>query len=58
MAGKTLHSDFLNTFDFCYTDLQWLVVGMANPSGEGKMVVPPPPSNQMMRQYDEVGPLV
>jgi hypothetical protein len=31
---------------------------MADPSGEGKMIVPPPPSNKRMRQHDEIGPLV
>jgi hypothetical protein len=31
---------------------------MADPSGEGKMVVPPHPINKRMRQQDEVGPLV
>jgi hypothetical protein len=58
MVGETLHSYFAKTFDFRCADLQWLVVGMTNPSGEGKMVVPPPPSNKRMRWHDEVGPLV
>jgi hypothetical protein len=58
MAGETLHSDFAKTFDFLYVDLQLFVVGMADPSGKGKMVVPPQPSNKRMRQQDEVGPLV
>jgi hypothetical protein len=31
---------------------------MAYPSGEGKMVAPPHPSDKRMRQQDEVGPLV
>jgi hypothetical protein len=58
MAGKTLHSEFAKTFDFRYVDLQWIVVGLADPSGEGKRVASPPPSNKRMRQHDEVGPLV
>jgi hypothetical protein len=57
MAGETLHSDFTKTFDFRYTNLQWFVVGMEDPSSEGKMVVLPPPSNKRMRQHDEVCPL-
>jgi hypothetical protein len=31
------------------------VVGMADPSSEGKMVAPPHLSNKRMRQHDEVG---
>jgi hypothetical protein len=58
MAGETLHSYFSKTFYFCYADLQWFVVGMADPSGEGKMVAPPPPNNKRMRQHNDVGPLV
>jgi hypothetical protein len=58
MVGETLHSDFAKIFDFRYADLQEFVVGMADPSGKGKMVAPPHPSNKWMRQHDEVGPLV
>jgi hypothetical protein len=58
MAGETLHSDFAKTFNFRYVDLQWLVVGMTDPSSERKMVVSSPTSNKRMRQHDEVGPLV
>jgi hypothetical protein len=58
MASETLHSDFTKTFDFRYTYLQWFMVGKVDPSGEGKMVAPPPPSNKRMRQHNEVGRLV
>jgi hypothetical protein len=58
MAGETLHSDFPKSFDFRYANLQWFVVGMMDPSGEGKMVAPPHPNNKRMRQQDEVGPLI
>jgi hypothetical protein len=58
MAGETLHSDLAKTLDFRYADLHRLVVSMADPSGERKMVAPPPPSNKRMRQHDEVGHLV
>jgi hypothetical protein len=58
MAGETLHSDFAKTFDLRYTDLQLFMVGMADPSDEGKMVALPPPNNNRMRQHNEVGCLV
>jgi hypothetical protein len=58
MASETLHSDFAKTFDFRYVDVQLFVVVMADPRGEGKMVVPPHPSNKRMRWQDEVGPLI
>jgi hypothetical protein len=49
MADEAIHSDFAKPIDFRYSDLQWFVVGMLDPSGEGKMVAPPPPSNKKMR---------
>jgi hypothetical protein len=60
MARATLHSDFTKTFDFRYVDLQWFMVGMVDPipSGEGKMVAPPPPGNKRVRQHNKVGRLV
>jgi hypothetical protein len=58
MAGETLHSDFAKTFDSCYADQQKFMVGMADPSGEVKMVAPPHRGNKRMRQQDDVGPLV
>jgi hypothetical protein len=36
------------------TDLQWLVAGMADPSGDRKMVAPPPPSYKKLKQLDKV----
>jgi hypothetical protein len=58
MASKMLYLDFAKTFDFHYADLQWLMIGMEDPSDKEKMVAPPPPSNKSMRQHDEAGPLV
>jgi hypothetical protein len=58
MVGETLHSNLVKTFDFCYADLQRLMVAMVDPSSEGEMVAPPPPSNKRIRQHNEVGPLV
>jgi hypothetical protein len=58
MAGETLHSNLAKTFNFCYTKLQRLVVAMVDPSGEGKMVVPPPLNKKRMRKHDEVGPII
>jgi hypothetical protein len=35
-----------------------LLSQMADASGDGKMVAPPYPSNERMKQHDEVSPLV
>jgi hypothetical protein len=45
---------FTNILDFFYVDQQQLVARMADPSGNGKMVTPPHPSNERMKQHDEV----
>jgi hypothetical protein len=31
---------------------------MADPSGDEKMVAPPPPSYERMKQHDEINPLI
>jgi hypothetical protein len=60
MPGEMLHElrkDF-QLFNFCYADLQRLVAGMADSSGDERVIYPPPPSYQFMRQHDKVSPLV